>query len=279
MNGMQPWLHLIEKASLHILQHDVLRRTELRQLGRELPFYVVSFIKEGSCRLRIGGRDYHANQGDVLLVPPRALHDQVKDTGEVTTMLWWHFTLTIADCMDALQLFQFPLLFRLGDTERFEHLYLEYRRCAERPASLADSLMRGAKSQELAAILIESALRQPDARLKADYSEAFTSILNELLESPETRIDLAGLGERYSLHPTYISNQFKKIYGITPMQLQLHLRLRKAKHLLETEKRPIGEVAKLIGYEDADDFSRFFKSKTGISPLKYRNEGRFEPSL
>ncbi|QHT60826.1 AraC family transcriptional regulator [Paenibacillus lycopersici] len=279
MNGMQPWLQLIEKASLHIVQHDLHRRSELQQRNRVLPFYVVSYIKEGSCRLRLGGRDYQAKQGDVLFVPPNALHDHVKDSAEETVFLWWHFTLNIAGCMDALQLFHFPPVFRLPDPERFERAFLEYRRCAEQPASLADSLMKGAKALELIAILIDAALRQPDVRLKAVYADAFTSMLNELLDMPVSRVDLADLGERYHMHPTYISNQFKKIFGITPMQLQLQLRLQKAKQLLETEKRPIGEVAKLIGYEDTDDFSRFFKSKTGISPLRYRNESKNWPSL
>ncbi|MFC4810386.1 helix-turn-helix transcriptional regulator [Paenibacillus sp. GCM10023250] len=271
MNGMQPWLQLIEKASLRILQHDLHRRTELQQRERVLPFYVVAFVREGACRLRIGGKDYCARQGEALFVPPNALHDLVKDSDEPAAFLTWHFTLTIADCIDALQWFQLPPTFRLPEPERFEAIFQRYRQCAEQPRSLADSLSTGAKAQELAAILIESALARPEVRLKAVYADAFTAILNELLEAPEARIDLAGLGERYHMHPTYISNQFKRIFSITPMQLQLRLRLCKAKQLLETEKRPIAEIAKLTGYEDADDFSRFFKSKTGVSPLKYRN--------
>ncbi|MBP3964717.1 helix-turn-helix transcriptional regulator [Paenibacillus lignilyticus] len=270
MKNNHPWLPLIEKASLHMLEHDLHRRTELRQVNRKLPFYIASYIKEGSCRLHIAGRDYFAGPGDVVLIPPYELHDHVKDTNEETEFLWWHFTLQVAGCIDALQAFRFPVIFRLPKPEQFESVFHEYSRIAGGMSSLSGSLMKKAKALELVAILIDAAIHHPDVLLKAEHSDPFMSMMTELLDNPDRRIDLAELGKRYYMHPTYIAERFKKLFGITPTRLQLQLRLRRAKQLLETESRPITEIARLTGYEDIDDFSRFFKSKTGLSPLKYR---------
>ncbi|RAP73654.1 helix-turn-helix transcriptional regulator [Paenibacillus montanisoli] len=265
-----PWLALMEKASLHMLGHDLHRRTEMRQVNRKLPFYVVSYIKSGSCRLRISGKDYYAGPGDVVFIPPFEVHDHVKDTDEETEFLWWHFTLQVAESIDALQAFRFPIIFRLPQPEKFEAAFHEYCRIADGMASLSNSLMKKAKALELVAILIDAAIHHPDVQQKAEHSDPFMSMLAELLDHPERRVDLAELGGRYFMHPTYIAERFKKLFGITPTKLQLQLRLRRAMQLLETESRPIAEIARLTGYEDIDDFSRFFKSKTGLSPLKYR---------
>ncbi|SEO76247.1 AraC family transcriptional regulator [Paenibacillus sp. OV219] len=271
MNPSHTSLLMIEKASLHMLAHDLHRCTELRHVNRKLPHYIVSYIKTGSCRLRIGGKDYNARQGDVVFIPPHEVHDHVKDSGELTEFLWWHFTLEIAECMDALQAFRFPVCFQLPKPEAFEAVFHEYRRFAEGPLSISDSLMKKAKAHELVAILVDAVIHHPAVQLKSDHSEPFVVMLSELLDNPDRRIDLADLGKRYYMHPTYIAERFKKLFGITPTKLQLSLRLRKAKQLLETESKPIAEIARMTGYEDIDDFSRFFKSKTGLSPLKYRS--------
>lgn len=53
-------------------------RSELRHINRKLSHYIVSYIKSGSCRMRIAGKDYYARQGDVVFIPPYELHDHVK---------------------------------------------------------------------------------------------------------------------------------------------------------------------------------------------------------
>ena len=133
MNGMQPWLPLTRRA--HLLQHDVLRRqsskVELRRVcSGDLPLTSVADAVEA---------------GDVLLVPPRALHRRVKNPA-ATTMYVGMVTSTIADCMDALQLFQFPLLFRLGD-QNVRSFTLDYRRCSERPTTFAEQLDEDASAE------------------------------------------------------------------------------------------------------------------------------------
>src|SRR5262249_52627075 len=142
MNHSHPWLPMIEQASLHMLAHDLHRRTELRHVNRKLPHYIVSYIKTGSCRLRIGGKDYYARQGDVVFIPPYEVHDHVKDSSELTKFLWWHFTLEIAECIDALQAFRFPVCFQLPNPDAFEAVFHDYRRFAEGALSISDSLMK-----------------------------------------------------------------------------------------------------------------------------------------
>ena len=49
-------------------------------------------------------------------------------------------------------------------------------------------------------------------------------------------------------------------------------RIKKAKEYLENANMKINEAAKLVGYESAASFSRFFKKVTGYSPQEYQDK-------
>ena len=68
--------------------------------------------------------------------------------------------------------------------------------------------------------------------------------------------------------------KFKLYTGMTPLQYLLDIRLSNAKSLLETTDYSIGEIAALVGYDNALYFSRLFHKHVGMSPREYRNSLR-----
>ena len=62
--------------------------------------------------------------------------------------------------------------------------------------------------------------------------------------------------------------EFKKQIGLTPYQYLLHLRLAKAKHLVEDEDIPITQIASSCGFNSISHFSTNFKKYFGVSPSK-----------
>ena len=64
--------------------------------------------------------------------------------------------------------------------------------------------------------------------------------------------------------------KFKLYTGMTPLQYLLDIRLTNAKKLLKTTNYSIGEIAALVGYDNALYFSRLFHKHIGISPREYR---------
>lgn len=66
--------------------------------------------------------------------------------------------------------------------------------------------------------------------------------------------------------------KFKLYTGMTPLQYLLDIRLANAKKLLESTNYSIGEVASLVGYDNALYFSRLFHKHVGISPKEYRKK-------
>lgn len=263
---------LIQNARLDIVSYNIAQKiNSMGQRNRILNCYAVSYIKEGTCRLRIHNRDYYTSAGDVVLIPPNVIHDHIKDTHETTNFMWWHFNFKIADTIDLLSMFEFPVCFRLPDPRNLEEVFSRYIQCTKQSGSIFDIIMKEAKALEMLAIILESAISFNQNNYSRSYNNTFTQILMDLVKNSEKKCNLKELADTYHLHPTYISNNFKKIFGVSPIELQKENRLGKAKKLLQFENYSVMEVAHMVGYEDGDDFTRFFKNRVGISPLKFKS--------
>jgi len=75
----------------------------------------------------------------------------------------------------------------------------------------------------------------------------------------------AGLEERTFLR------RFKAATGMKPIEYVQHLRVGKARELLEFTRRSVDQIAWSVGYEDAAAFRRVFHRILGLSPGEYRN--------
>jgi transcriptional regulator GlxA family with amidase domain len=63
---------------------------------------------------------------------------------------------------------------------------------------------------------------------------------------------------------------------MTPIEYAQHLRIGKARELLEFTRKPVDQIAWSVGYEDAGAFRKSFNRIIGLSPSEYRQ--RFSPA-
>lgn len=81
----------------------------------------------------------------------------------------------------------------------------------------------------------------------------------------------ANLGERTFLR------RFHEATGLKPIEYLQHLRIEKAREVLELTAVTINEVAWMVGYQDQGAFRTVFHKVTGLSPGEYRQRfGVFE---
>lgn len=73
------------------------------------------------------------------------------------------------------------------------------------------------------------------------------------------------------LSPNYLSDLLKKETGINAQDRIHYYLIEEAKNLLLSSDKTIGELSFLLGFEYPQYFSRLFKSKTGMTPLEFRN--------
>jgi AraC-like DNA-binding protein len=64
---------------------------------------------------------------------------------------------------------------------------------------------------------------------------------------------------------------FKEIYGLTPHQYLIRVRIEHAKKFL-SNGMPVVDVCDAVGFESVSTFTGLFKRKVGLSPSTYKKE-------
>lgn len=64
---------------------------------------------------------------------------------------------------------------------------------------------------------------------------------------------------------------FREFTGTSPLKYIIELKLNEAKRLLSTTFLSVKEIAYQLNFENPDYFPVFFKKRTGLTPLEYRN--------
>jgi AraC family transcriptional activator of pobA len=107
-----------------------------------------------------------------------------------------------------------------------------------------------------------------------DLLRKLEDVLNEYFNSEHSLsqgIPTVGyLADQLHMSPSYLSDMLRTLTGQNAQQ-HIHDKLiEKAKGILSTTSLSVGEVAYTLGFEHSQSFSRFFKSKTQLSPLEFR---------
>lgn len=64
--------------------------------------------------------------------------------------------------------------------------------------------------------------------------------------------------------------RFKAATGLKPTEYLQHLRIGKARELLQFTRNPVDQIAWSVGYDDPAAFRRLFRRLAGLSPSEYR---------
>ncbi|GFE75064.1 GlxA family transcriptional regulator [Novosphingobium sp. TCA1] len=84
-------------------------------------------------------------------------------------------------------------------------------------------------------------------------------------------VSVSEMAGRAALEERTFLRRFKTATGMRPVEYLQHLRVGKARELLEFTRRSVDQIAWTVGYEDATAFRRVFNRVMGLSPGEYRN--------
>lgn len=86
--------------------------------------------------------------------------------------------------------------------------------------------------------------------------------------------DIEAIAHAASLSPNHLIRSFRDLFGCTPHQYLVNLRLRRAADLLRTTSLPITDICFIVGYTSLTSFIGAFRQRYGMSPGAYRTETR-----
>lgn len=88
----------------------------------------------------------------------------------------------------------------------------------------------------------------------------------------DSNISIQFIAKTLNLSCEYFSRLFKAETGMTPQDMIMSYRIKKACVLLKSTSLPIAEIASCVGIHDQRYFSKLFKSKKNCTPSQYRNK-------
>ncbi|TGV00363.1 helix-turn-helix domain-containing protein [Flavivirga rizhaonensis] len=113
--------------------------------------------------------------------------------------------------------------------------------------------------------------RKKSSHYKLNEVEA---LLNEYFNSEEIINEglptVQYIANTLNMSPGYLSSLLKSLTGQTTQQHIHNKLIEKAKEKLSTTNLSVSEIAYELGFEHSQSFSKLFKTKTNISPLKFR---------
>jgi AraC-like DNA-binding protein len=105
--------------------------------------------------------------------------------------------------------------------------------------------------------------------------QRLTRAIDFVLQNYRDPITVEEMAKRAHLSVSQLRREFVRLFGLTPGEYILKVRLLMARQRLEQTSEPVGNIAHECGFYDQSHFNRAFRGALGIRPLEYRR--RFGP--
>ena len=111
----------------------------------------------------------------------------------------------------------------------------------------------------------------------ADYHR-LTPVMEFVLGHYGERIEVAQLAALAHVSVSQLQREFQKLFGLTPGDYLLKVRLLMARRRLEEGDEAVGAIALDCGFYDQSHFHRAFRALVGLPPGDYRKKFRKRPA-
>jgi AraC-like DNA-binding protein len=135
----------------------------------------------------------------------------------------------------------------------------------EGPTDVPELLVR-----EVLRIHLASAPQVEAGWLHALADPVLAPALAAIHSSPERHWTVAALAEEASVSVSLLDERFRAVLGLAPIRYLSAWRMHVAGDLLSSTTLGVGAVARRVGYDSEEAFSRAFKRSTGRSPSDAR---------
>ncbi len=114
-------------------------------------------------------------------------------------------------------------------------------------------------------------LERIHADMEGDYIAAkIKKLADENYSNPDCRV--AWIADKMYLNAAYAGRLFSKAYGIGLMDYITECRINVACRQIIGDNLSVNKIAEKVGYEDANYFTKLFRSKMGMAPSEYRKK-------
>jgi len=244
--------------------------------------YQFLFVRQGSCRVRVGQESFEASAGDLvifshleihevqplsepyqryhMLLSPIHLHEEFGDRRLLGILL---------NCASNGYRLNHLGSYIGGAEEIFRELLTEFEADAPMRAQWLGCLVK--KLLLLLCRCHQEAL--PGNEREETAVSSLVWAVKEYLEVHCTEpLIMSKLAERFYASPSHLTHLFKRETGYNPKQYLQLCRLALARMMLLESDDSVLEISQRAGFSDINNFIRYFKRETGLTPGQYRRQ-------
>lgn len=252
-------------------------------------FLTLVYFERGGGLIRSGDEAWEVEAGDLFLISPGEVHD-ASGLGEVEGWVVF-FPVEVFGSASAGVLLAWrghPLLLpfvRGTDTRGSQHLNVppEARPSWSARLSELDSELtarrdgyKDAALAHLTLLLVEVARLSEDVvgELRLRDEPLLAEVFGFIEDRYSEPISLKDVAKAVNLSAAHLTTMVRRRTGRTVLGWIAERRLAEARRLLVETDLAIGEVGRLVGYDDPAYFARSFRRAHGVTPLGWRRAGR-----
>ena len=227
--------------------------------------YLIHYVISGKGVFYCGTNKFHLKEGQIFVVFPDTIVKYVADESDPWHYIWVNFY--GEESKNILQSIDISLKSPVKKVGNGTDLVEVLRRMPPvRTADISENLKFSGQLYEFMSLLVKDGSRAETK--ESDYFETATRYIRANYHEQITVESIAGY---VGISRKYLYAIFKSALGISPKDYIINYRIEKAKEFLRNESLSVGSIAYSVGYDDSLNFSKMFKSKTGMSPREYRN--------
>lgn len=234
---------------------------------RRVKYYEIEmFCRDGGSSF-INGQRNIIEKGNILVAKP----GDMRCSKLHFTAKYIHFEADdslIAELLDSLSAF-----YRFDFTEEFEDLFDEVYRCILSENKYA-MILASAKLLELIYKLKSETLMIESGKRNFNQSPILKAV-NYITFHYTENISTHDIAKHCGMSVSYFHKKFVEANGITPNEYINKFRISEAKKMLLSGNEPVSIIAEKCGFNSQAYFTYCFKKSVNISPLKYRNSGKY----
>ena len=239
--------------------------------GRVLDEYQLIYVVDGEGVFESDGKTYALAPGAMFLIFPGCWHTYRPNRKTGWSVYWIGFRGKVVDERVAGGFFsgRSPV-YNVGISTLAIDVYRGAMQAAGQEGPYYQQMLSGAVSLLMGVALnLNSGRKSPNDETCDKIARAKVIMREGVYEN----LSAKEVADRLHIGYSGFRKAFKEFTGTSPAQYMQELKLNEAKLLLTTTTRPVKEISYSLKYENPEYFSMFFKRRTSMTPVEYRNIG------
>ncbi|MEH7745314.1 AraC family transcriptional regulator [Neobacillus drentensis] len=232
----------------------------------------IIYICEGEGTFIINNKSYTAKKGDILIYNAGIIHEEYSNPSNPLITYFCGISNLAIDQLKELCIIPFEFEPVIRENQYSDQIGSYFSHIFEESSLKGDGyeiICQGLLTSSIA--LIHRAIRLQNFKNEAQDSNSLAHRIKEYIDKNyKKNLKLEDIAETLFINKYYLSHVFKEQMQMTPINYLINRRIGEAKNLLVSTELKIGEIARIMGYDNTNYFTLLFKKMTGETPRQFK---------